>query len=221
MRAPLLKILAPLGTAAIMLASSAQAYAQSSKLIQNMDVNKDGKITRDEIPEGATKRLFDNMVEKYKLDPKKTYTIAEFEQAAGMGGSAPSSPNGSNQLNSNSSSRFGGSRRSFGPSPGSGPSRYGLPSRAPDGRPSRGVEELPEPYRTYDKDGDGQIGLYEWPRDRIREFVALDVNDDGFLTINELKKSSNGGATGRETPKEKKDEAKNSDQPTSSEQSTN
>src|SRR5262245_19443155 len=126
MRTQLLRILTGIGTTAIVFGWCAQTHAQSSKLIQNMDVNKDGKSSRDEIPEGATRRLFDNFVEKYKLDPKKTYTISEFEQAvnmAGSGSSTPSSSTGSAPYNSNSNSRVGGQRRSFGPSSSSGPSR--------------------------------------------------------------------------------------------------
>jgi Ca2+-binding EF-hand superfamily protein len=207
MHAQSLRILAGLATAALMLVSPGRAYAQTSKLIQNMDVNKDGKISRDEMPEGgAIRRLFDNLVEKYKLDPKKTYTIAEFEQATGTATASTSSSTSSNTSNSNPPSRFGGARRSSGFGPGSsfGSGRGGTPSRT---SPSRASEELPEAYRIYDKDGDGQIGLYEWPRDRIREFMALDVNDDGFLTANELRRS-NGTGGSREAPKEKKDETK-------------
>lgn len=195
MRVAMLRCLMGFVAAALFVVCSGQALAQSSKLIQNMDTNKDGKVSREEMPEGATRRMFDNMVEKYKLDPKKTYTIQELEQVMGLGGTAAS-----NSLSGNSSSRPGSSRR--------GASRNGPTSRAPsDGRPFRALEELPEPYKSYDKDGDGQIGLYEWPRDRIREFIALDVNDDGFLTINELKKSSNAG---KDSGKDKKDETKKS-----------
>jgi Ca2+-binding EF-hand superfamily protein len=68
---------------------------------------------------------------------------------------------------------------------------------------------LPGEYRSYDKDGDGQVGLYEWPKDRIRDFIALDRNDDGFLTINELRKpSSSNGEKDRTKEKEKEPESK-------------
>jgi hypothetical protein len=136
--------------------------------------------------------MFDNMVTRFKLDPAKSFTVQELGQLTGFGASGSGS--------SNSSSRSTGSRRGLTSSrPG------GLTSRAAtDGRPFRALEELPDSYRSHDKDGDGQIGLYEWPRDRIREFVALDVNDDGFLTLSEVKKSSGGG----EASREKKEEAK-------------
>jgi len=48
--------------------------------------------------------------------------------------------------------------------------------------------DLPEKYRKYDTDHDGQIGLYEWKAAGlpIPEFQAMDLNGDGFLTPDEL-----------------------------------
>ena len=82
-------------------------------------------------------------------------------------------------------------------------------SRPPsDGRPYRALEQLPDPYRSYDKDGDGQVGLYEWPKERIRDFIDLDRNDDGFLTMSELKKPSSSTQNGEKarSTEEKKPE---------------
>lgn len=45
---------------------------------------------------------------------------------------------------------------------------------------------LPTTYVATDKDGDGQIGLYEWERAKFAEFRALDRNGDGFLSPREL-----------------------------------
>ncbi len=45
---------------------------------------------------------------------------------------------------------------------------------------------LPAEYQSLDKDGDGQIGLYEWARSQYAEFKKLDKNHDGFLTPKEL-----------------------------------
>jgi hypothetical protein len=46
--------------------------------------------------------------------------------------------------------------------------------------------KLPEQYRARDKDKDGQIGMYEWPRSDYANFRKLDLNRDGFLTPEEL-----------------------------------
>lgn len=48
------------------------------------------------------------------------------------------------------------------------------------------VPELPAEYAARDKNGDGQIGLYEWDRKKYAEFAKLDKNGDGFLTPAEL-----------------------------------
>lgn len=58
----------------------------------------------------------------------------------------------------------------------------------------RVTKDLPGDYREKDKNGDGQIGLYEWDRKAFAQFYALDRNGDGLLTPDELiaatKKSS-------------------------------
>jgi Ca2+-binding EF-hand superfamily protein len=48
------------------------------------------------------------------------------------------------------------------------------------------MARLPESYLSKDTDQDGQIGLYEWPRNDLENFKRLDRNGDGFLTPREL-----------------------------------
>ena len=59
---------------------------------------------------------------------------------------------------------------------------------------ARVTQDLPAEFRDKDKNGDGQIGLYEWDRKAFAQFFALDRNGDGLLTPDELiaatKKSS-------------------------------
>lgn len=59
--------------------------------------------------------------------------------------------------------------------------------------------DLPATYTAVDKDGDGQIGLYEWERAKFAEFRALDRNGDGFLSPRELVASTTATAQGGAT----------------------
>jgi len=49
---------------------------------------------------------------------------------------------------------------------------------------------LPDWFTQLDLDGDGQVGLYEWRRKglAIKEFLAMDLNSDGFLTATEIQR---------------------------------
>ncbi len=62
-------------------------------------------------------------------------------------------------------------------------------SRTPNG--SRTFKSLPLPagipgwFSDNDKDTDGQVGMYEWPKDKLDEFAKFDRNGDGLITIEE------------------------------------
>lgn len=64
----------------------------------------------------------------------------------------------------------------------------------------RVTKDLPNDYRDKDKNGDGQIGLYEWDRGAFAQFFNLDRNGDGLLTADELiasaKKSTTNSTSG-------------------------
>jgi hypothetical protein len=49
-------------------------------------------------------------------------------------------------------------------------------------------KELPSWFRELDTDQDAQIGLYEWKASKrpIEEFLQMDRNNDGFLTVEEV-----------------------------------
>ena len=83
------------------------------------------------------------------------------------------------------------SRDSSSSSSGSGKS-----SKKPAKAKVRITKDLPSDYREKDKNGDGQIGLYEWDRKAFAQFYELDRNGDGLLTADELlavvKKSTTG-----------------------------
>ena len=86
------------------------------------------------------------------------------------------------------------SRDSSSSSSGSGKS-----SKKPAKAKVRITKDLPSDYREKDKNGDGQIGLYEWDRKAFAQFYELDRNGDGLLTADELlavvKKSTTGSSS--------------------------
>lgn len=179
-------LLASLAAVALWGPGASVAQAQlSSRFLDRFDVNKDGKISRAKLPEGTLRNMFDRMVTQYKLDPEKTYTREELDKALGLTPAASAPPPRSAGGAANSGR--GGGRG--GPQPGTSRTTFrGSRDSSGSDRPYRPLVELPEEYRQYDKDGDGQVGLYEWPKNRIDEFLRLDKNDDGFLTVDELRK---------------------------------
>gem|GEM_PF-542026 len=61
---------------------------------------------------------------------------------------------------------------------------YGTPT---GGRAKpRITASLPSAWQPLDLNGDGQIGLYEWDRNRFAEFLQYDLNSDGLLTAGEI-----------------------------------
>ena len=69
-----------------------------------------------------------------------------------------------------------------------GPEKPGAAKRAAVARAGKLPPGLPAWFAEYDTDGDGQVGLYEWRRQKrpTAEFVAMDGNADGYLTAREL-----------------------------------
>ncbi len=133
-----------------------------------------------------------------RLEPGKTYQIdhtskvfqafLHLEDADGI------------KLKENSSPNIGGNSRIVFRAQGSG--TYRLIATSLGGfrtgaftlsiRPSRGVGALPKGvpqwFSDLDEDGDGQIALYEWRKSgkSRREFRQYDLNDDGFITLEEM-----------------------------------
>jgi len=80
-------------------------------------------------------------------------------------------------------------QRPGGPDLGGAPAGESKPAPKPRTRWQKPLQ-LPEQFKSKDKDKDGQIGMYEWPRNDFATFRKLDLNHDGFLTAAELTRGS-------------------------------
>ena len=63
-------------------------------------------------------------------------------------------------------------------------------------------KELPPWFEEADKDKDGQVGLYEWKATgkSVREFMAMDQNGDGFITVEEVLRHQRATAKATDSP---------------------
>ena len=133
------------------------------------DKNQDGLIQIDELPEDHALR---NEREKYDTNSDGAYTLEEFKVyvAARMsGGSGGMTPGGPTPMR---------------PPQDDNPDRRPIVLRA-----SNLPKDLPSWFAELDRNGDrdGQVGLYEWKEagKKISEYVAMDLNGDGYLTVEE------------------------------------
>ena len=61
--------------------------------VSRFDTNKDGQVARSEFSSKSHQGVFDAMVKQFKLDPKKTYKLAELRKAIGQTAKKPSAGN--------------------------------------------------------------------------------------------------------------------------------
>jgi len=142
---------------------------QAAKLFRKLDVNGDGQLESSEMPEALSSQLatFDaNGDRSISFEEYAPYYKASLKLIAD------------------------------GVASGDIPLRLPKPTTAPDPTPvektraaiAKPVAGLPDWFAQYDLDGDGQVGLHEWRKKggAIKDFVAMDLNGDGFLTAKEL-----------------------------------
>jgi EF hand len=118
----------------------------------------------------------------------------------GPGGRSPSGPDGGGLMSTGRGQMppMEFSFPSFDPSMIRAPERSsggGTPSRTQPEEPQRPVvyrpgnlpKGLPSWFEQRDRDGDGQVGLYEWRQsgDALDEFLRIDSNNDGLVTAEE------------------------------------
>jgi len=136
---------------------------------KRLDQNEDGVLSYDELARSPTLQA---EREKYDTNHNGVIELNEFRDYV--------------------TARYSGSRSDD--SPGAAPR-----IRPDDGPPAEEEERkrptllragnLPRdfPYASLDTDLDGQVGLYEWKQSgrRIGEFLPMDLNNDGYLTVDE------------------------------------
>jgi len=152
--------------------------AQARESFARHDADKNGSLSVDEMRAASQRgghRLLDELA---KWDTNKNGTIEfpeyleYYKDRAAQGG------------------RFG--RAGQTPPPAAAPVEPAKPVED-DKRPTvyrtgKMPKELPAWFEEADKDKDGQVGLYEWKASgkSVSEFLAMDHNGDGFITVEEI-----------------------------------
>ena len=146
----------------------------SPMMFQRIDKNKDGKITADEIPDGAPD-FVKEMLKRADKDGDKTVTAEEFRGSLPpFHGAAPGRPEARSAGRTPGPPEGRESRRPDGPEtrregrpqpggPGFGMTPPGRPDTA--GRGPRSPESRPDPkalFQRLDKDGDQKLSLEEF-----------------------------------------------------------
>lgn len=181
------------------------------RMVMFMDRNRNGQLDTDELERMPAPML--DALEDAGIDTSRPVSTDRFAQVAPQVMEAMRSSFSRNRSNddNNSGDRGSFSRGSYGGRGfggggfrggfGGGGFGGGFGGRESDGGDSQGSRsaspakpaprpkinlDLPEQYKTLDKDADGQLGLYEWNRAAFAEFARLDRDGDGFLTAWEL-----------------------------------
>ena len=180
---------------------SGQAMAQPSpeRFFGYLDRNQDGRIDGDEI-QRMPGPLRDGM-RNAGIDLSRGISQDEFtrqmprmmeemrrrrDEGGGFGGRSSGGEGGGGDGRGPSDYRRPDDRRRD-----SGPGSRGRqappkPTRWKAKPRERVTFDLSESWRASDFNGDGQIGLYEWDRAKLSEFLKLDTNHDGLLTPREI-----------------------------------
>lgn len=164
--------------------------AMAEAFFRNRDANGDGLLNYDEMPDNlkAEKDRWDTNKDGHiDLNEFKEFFKARMQQIQserGAAGGIPGFPGG-----------------------GGGGAPQGAVPSLPQGietdkkpvvfRGANIPKEIPQEYRQMDTDKDGQIGLYEWKAAgrSVDDFLAIDRNADGFITVEELLRYLGGSRT--------------------------
>ena len=155
---------------------------QFESQFDELDSNHDGQLDETELRRFPTPSL--NMLHLNGLPnvvpvPRELFVAASVALASSLQAAEESNHPKEEEANAGRDGKTIDSRNGKPAIPGS-------PAARTVTRKGHYVPDLPSEYSSFDKNGDGQIALYEWDRKKYSEFLKLDKNSDGFLTPAEL-----------------------------------
>ena len=165
---------------ACLAADEEQTRATLEGQFSDLDSNEDGLLDEEELdrlPAGQLQALHANGLPAIYPLPREIYVAAGMAVAEAM--SEDQAPEDSEKKNDTPAKSIESKSPEVKVS-----SSLIMIRNAP--RKGHYVPELPAEFNARDKNGDGQIALYEWDRKKYSEFAKLDKNGDGFLTPAEL-----------------------------------
>jgi len=152
-------------------ASPAAQEAQAAEVFKRLDTNNDKSLSVDEIQGGRRIGMRSDEMLKFDLDKNNALDLKEFTAyykdwvakraaASGQPGVDPNAPP---------------------------PEEDKRPVVYRAGKLPKELTAAAPWFEQLDRDKDGQVGLYEWKADGrpIKEFLAMDLNGDGFVTAEE------------------------------------
>jgi Ca2+-binding EF-hand superfamily protein len=187
-------------------------------MFNRLDKNGDGKITKDEIPEERAEFLRRMDTDGDGVITKEEFKagIAKLRSATGgaPAGGRPSvddvlfralDTNGDGKLSAEEISRAAESLKKLDRNGDGMITRDELVAAAGTAGGGTAGSGLPERLKQFDKDGDGKLSRDEAPERLKENFDRFDLNKDGFLDADELRKAFEGFKTKakKEPPKPK------------------
>src|SRR5262249_41067867 len=152
--------------------TDAEIDKQAREQFDAIDTNKDGKLSREELQTAQRNRVRGSRVvdsfDQYDKNKDGSIDFEEYKQY--VKDRANRNRGGGDSNNPAAAAR---------PEEGKRPLVY---------RIGKLPKDLPPWFTQLDTDLDGQVGLYEWKKagKEVAEFLAMDINGDGFVTVEEL-----------------------------------